>query len=87
VRGYVVDGGCRDVEMILAIGFPVWCTLATPADIVARWAPTALGGAVTIGEVRVATGDYLLADRDGIVVLPAAGAAQAVSLDRPGRRR
>lgn len=79
VRGYVVDGGCRDVEMILGIGFPVWCTLATPADIVARWAPIELGGAVTIGEVKVTTGDYLLADRDGIVILPAAVAAEAVA--------
>src|SRR5690606_16260651 len=61
VRGYLVDGGCRDVEMIVEIRFPVWCTLTTPADIVARWAPTAAGEAVNIGGVRVATGDYLLA--------------------------
>src|SRR3546814_4625761 len=25
VRGYIVDGGCRDVAMIEQIGFPVWC--------------------------------------------------------------
>src|SRR3546814_4607509 len=26
VRGYIVDGGCRDVAMIEQIGFPVWCS-------------------------------------------------------------
>ena len=79
VRGYVVDGGCRDLEMIVEIGFPVWCTLATPADIVARWAPSAVGEPVTIGGVAVATGDYLLADLDGVVIVPAVRAAEAVA--------
>ena len=79
VRGYLVDGGCRDVEMIVELTFPVWCRLTTPADIVARWAPTALGEPVRIGAVTVATGDYLLADQDGVVILPAARAAEAVA--------
>ena len=37
VRGYVVDGGCRDVDFILKLGFPVCCRYYTPADIVGRW--------------------------------------------------
>jgi regulator of RNase E activity RraA len=65
--------------MIVEIGFPVWCTHATPADIVARWAPIALGQPVTIGPVTVQSGDYLLADGDGMVIVPSALAAEAIA--------
>ena len=70
VRGYVVDGGCRDTEFILKIGFPVFCSFNTPADIVGRWIPDRFGEPVTIGTVTIRSGDYILGDRDGVVVLP-----------------
>jgi len=70
VRGYVVDGGCRDTEFILKIGFPVFCSFNTPADIVARWVPDRFGEPITIGPVTISSGDYILGDRDGVVVLP-----------------
>ncbi len=79
VRGYVVDGGCRDTEFIRTLGFPVYCRFATPSDIVGRWLPDELGGSVVVAGVRIATGDYLLADRDGIVVLPGERAAEIVA--------
>jgi len=79
VRGYVVDGGCRDVEFILNIGFPVFCSFNTPADIVGRWVPDRFGEPVTVGTVTVCSGDYILGDRDGVVVLPAAVAADAIA--------
>ena len=41
VRGYIVDGGCRDIDFILKMGFPVFARFFTPSDIVARWMPTA----------------------------------------------
>ena len=71
VRGYVVDGGCRDSDFILKLGFPVFCRYFTPVDVVGRWVADTFGEAVTIGGVTVHTGDYVLADRDGIVVIPA----------------
>jgi regulator of RNase E activity RraA len=77
VRGYLVDGGTRDVDMILELGFPVFCSFATPADIGARWIPDAFGAPVTIGAVTIATGDYVLADADGAVAIPQ-GIAEAV---------
>jgi 4-hydroxy-4-methyl-2-oxoglutarate aldolase len=79
VLGYLVDGGTRDVDMIVEIGFPVFCSFATPADIGARWIPDAFGAPVTIGAVTVATGDYVLADADGAVVVPQAIAEAAVA--------
>jgi 4-hydroxy-4-methyl-2-oxoglutarate aldolase len=70
VRGYVVDGGCRDTDFILELGFPVFCSFNTPKDIVGRWVPDRFGEPITIGEVTISTGDYLLGDRDGVVIIP-----------------
>jgi 4-hydroxy-4-methyl-2-oxoglutarate aldolase len=78
VLGYVVDGGSRDTDLVLAQGFPVFCAFLTPADIVERWIPDRYGEPVTIGAVTVATGDYLLGDRDGVVVIPRAMAEEVV---------
>lgn len=79
VRGYVVDGGCRDTAFIRRLGFPVYCRFTTPRDIVGRWLADQLGTTVTIGGVTIATGDFLLADQDGIVVVPADQAADVVA--------
>ena len=70
VLGYVVDGGSRDTDLVLAQGFPVFCSFLTPSDIVQRWIPDRYGEPVTIGTVTIATGDYLLGDRDGVVIIP-----------------
>ena len=70
VLGYVVDGGSRDTDLVLAQGFPVFCSFLTPSDIVERWIPDRYGEPVTIGAVTIATGDYLLGDRDGVVIVP-----------------
>lgn len=79
VRGYVVDGGCRDVEFLLSMGFPVYCRYFTPRDIVGYWLAEGFGEPVTIGEVRIETGDWLLGDHDGAVVIPAAHAEGIVT--------
>ena len=79
VRGYVVDGGCRDTDFILQLGFPVFCSFNTPKDIVARWVPDRFGEPITIGEVTISSGDYLIADRDGVVVIPGAIAEDVVT--------
>jgi regulator of RNase E activity RraA len=79
VLGYVVDGGSRDTDLVLAQGFPVFCSFLTPADIVARWVPDRYGEPVTIGAVTIATGDYLLGDRDGVVVIPQARVEEVVA--------
>ena len=70
VRGYIVDGGCRDSEFILRIGFRVFCRYFTPRDIVGRWVPDSLGEPIIIGDVTIHSDDYVLADRDGIVIIP-----------------
>jgi regulator of RNase E activity RraA len=70
IGGYIVDGGCRDSEFIIGIKFPVWCRYCTPNDIVGRWIVEELGGTIQIGGVEIRTGDYVMADRDGVIVIP-----------------
>jgi regulator of RNase E activity RraA len=70
IRGYVVDGGCRDSEFILQTGFPVWSRYLTPVDVVGRWMAEAFGQPIEIGGVTIRSGDLIFADRDGVVVIP-----------------
>ena len=79
VLGYVVDGGSRDTDLVLEQGFPVVCAFLTPADIVERWMSDRYGEPVVIGEVTISTGDYLLGDRDGVVIVPSRLAEEAVA--------
>ncbi len=79
VLGFVVDGGSRDTELVLEQRFPVWCSFLTPSDIVARWIPDAYGAPVDIGGVTISTGDFLLADRDGVVIVPRSIAEDVVT--------
>ena len=68
--GVVLDGGCRDVDFIVREGFPVFCRYTTPQDSVPRWLLDRYGHEVEIRGVRVATGDWIVGDADGIVVVP-----------------
>lgn len=70
VRGYVVDGGCRDTAFIQRLGFKVFCRYTTPIDVVGRWRADAFDEPVVIGAVRINPGDFIFADRDGIIVIP-----------------
>lgn len=71
VAGAVIDGGCRDVDMIVGEDFPVFSRFTTPQDSTGRWEVVAHGDVVLeIGGVRVTRGDWIVADRDGIVVIP-----------------
>jgi 4-hydroxy-4-methyl-2-oxoglutarate aldolase len=78
VLGYIVDGGCRDTEFIEKLGFPVFCRYFTPRDIVGSWTTNTIGDPIVIGDVRIAEGDYVVADRDGVVIIPNAVAELAV---------
>src|SRR6266576_1780087 len=79
VLGYVVDGGSRDTDLVLGQGFPVFCAFLTPADIVERWMSDSFAEPITIGTVTITTGDYLLGDRDGVVVIPKSIAQEVVT--------
>jgi 4-hydroxy-4-methyl-2-oxoglutarate aldolase len=70
IRGAVIDGATRDTAMIARLGFPTFVRYRTPQDSGPRWQVTDWGQPVTIGGVRVQLGDMVVADLDGIVVIP-----------------
>lgn len=76
VRGAVIDGMIRDAGFLLALGFRCFHDGFTPRDIVGWWLPDAVEVPITIGAVEIAPGDLLLGDRDGVVRLPHALAAE-----------
>jgi regulator of RNase E activity RraA len=70
VRGAVIDGATRDAAAIARLGFPTFVRYRTPQDSVPRWRVSDWGRPVTIGGVRIALGDVVVADLDGTVVVP-----------------
>ena len=79
IRGYIVDGGSRDVEFLINMEFSTWCSFKTPKDIVGRWLPVSFNETIRIGDVDVSGGDWVLADLDGIVILPKDKAEEIVA--------
>ncbi|HTW29121.1 MAG TPA: 4-hydroxy-4-methyl-2-oxoglutarate aldolase [Acetobacteraceae bacterium] len=69
IAGLVTDGLVRDLAGILAVGLPVHCAGLT-ANSPARNGPGSVGLPVVVGGVRVASGDIIVADRDGVVIVP-----------------
>lgn len=69
--GLVLDGGVRDVDALEAHAFPVFATVVALAGAT-KQSPGTAGAPVVVGGVRVAAGDWVVGDRDGVVVVPAA---------------
>ena len=79
VRGCLVDGFARDINFLLKLGFQTWCRGFTPRDIVAWWKPRATQVEIRIGDVTVAPGDFIVADRDGAIRVPRALVEEVVA--------
>ena len=69
VAGFVTDGPMRDVEGIEQVGLPAWCTGLNPNSPYGN-GPGTVGGAALVGGRMVASGDIVVADRNGVVVVP-----------------
>jgi 4-hydroxy-4-methyl-2-oxoglutarate aldolase len=88
LTGLVIDGGVRDISALEAHGFPVFSALVALRGAT-KDGPGAVGGPVEVGDVPVHTGDWIVADADGVTVVPgdrldevvAAGRARATKED------
>lgn len=69
--GFVTDGCVRDLPGIRAVGLPCYCVGVTP-NSPARSGPGTVGFPVTLAGHPVASGDVIVADLDGVVVVPRA---------------
>jgi 4-hydroxy-4-methyl-2-oxoglutarate aldolase len=69
-RGVVIDGYTRDTRAIIAMGFPVFCRGIHPADSLGRLDVAEHDVPIDCGGVLVQPGDLVLADDDGVVVVP-----------------
>ena len=78
--GAVIDGGVRDVAHLRKIGFPVFATGIVPSTSVRHYR---FGGAnipVICDGVAVSSGDIVVADSDGVAVVPRAKAQEILEL-------
>jgi 4-hydroxy-4-methyl-2-oxoglutarate aldolase len=84
ILGLVTDGMVRDVAGILGVGLPVFSAGVTP-NSPARNGPGTVGLPVVMGGVSVESGDIIIADNDGVVVV-SRGMISAVIAQLPAIR-
>lgn len=85
VRGYagaVIDGGVRDLPQLRKLGFPVFSTGAVPSTSVSHYRFKAMNISVVCDGVKVDPEDIVVADEDGVVVVPRAKAAEVLVLSQ-----
>jgi 4-hydroxy-4-methyl-2-oxoglutarate aldolase len=76
--GFVTDGCVRDLAGLRKIGLPAWAMGVTP-NSPHRSGPGTVGFPVTIAGHPVCSGDLVLADADGVVIVPQARVAQVLA--------
>ena len=70
VAGCVVNGAVRDVEALAASDVPVWARHVTPAAGRGLLIQAEIGGPVPVGNAVISQGDIIVADGNGLAVIP-----------------
>jgi regulator of RNase E activity RraA len=78
--GAVIDGGVRDVAYLQKIGFPVYALGIVPSTSVTHYRFAGANIPVVCDGVAVNAADIIVADADGVVVVPRASAASTLKL-------
>ncbi len=71
IAAFVTDGAVRDIPGLEGVGLPCFAAAVTPNSPV-RNGPGTVGQPIIVGGVRVESGDIVIGDRDGVVVVPRA---------------
>jgi 4-hydroxy-4-methyl-2-oxoglutarate aldolase len=85
-NGVITDGNIRDSDKIVELQFPVFSRSARPSDVRGRMRVEASHVPVVIGGVTIHPGELVIADDDGIVVIPAEHEDTIVSYARERAR-
>jgi regulator of RNase E activity RraA len=78
LTGAVIDGGVRDTPQIGRIQFPVFSRGVAPSTTINHFRFAGVNIAVTCAGARVNPGDIIVADEDGVAVVPKAHAADVL---------
>ena len=70
ISGLIINGCVRDVSKIRAAGFPVTCLGFSPVKSLWDLETAAVNEPIAIGRVQIRPDDLIIADEDGIVVIP-----------------
>ena len=81
VRAYVTSGGVRDTAELREMGFPVWTAHVSSQGTVKDTAGS-VNVPVILGDVVVNPGDVVIADDDGVTIVPRERAAEALEASR-----
>lgn len=79
VAGMITDGVVRDLDGVLGTGLPVWAGGTSAPPSVAGLTFVGWGETIGCGGVAVMTGDLIVADRDGAVVVPKLLATEVIT--------
>lgn len=77
--GVVADGPVRDPDEIAELGFPCFSTGAVPAGQAGILELASIGEPLDCGGVRVNSGDYVVGDASGVVVIPAGMESEVIA--------
>jgi 4-hydroxy-4-methyl-2-oxoglutarate aldolase len=77
IVGVVIDGSCRDVEEIEAMDYPVFSKAINPGGPIKETLGK-IDVPIQCGGIIVTPSDIIVGDRDGVVVVPAHRAADAL---------
>jgi regulator of RNase E activity RraA len=80
MAGVVIDGACRDIAESDELGLPVFGRAVVPVSARGRIVQTAMDEAIEFAGVTVRSGDYVVADRSGVVFVPTAEAGRVLEL-------
>ncbi len=78
--GAVIDGGVRDTAYLTKIGFPVFSLGNVPSTSVGHYRFAGSNIPITCDGVPVSAGDIVVADSDGIVIVPRARASEVLAM-------
>jgi len=80
MAGVVIDGACRDIAESDELGLPVFGRAVVPVSARGRIVQTSMDEPGEFAGVTVSSGDYVVADRSGVVFVPAGDGERVVEL-------